>query len=72
MSNASPLDLAVYLAGPAGRGVRDAQPVCFRWNLRTHAVESSGKVLKSTPEQMSRPHTMVFVKIGGADGKRYA
>lgn len=32
MSNALPRELAVYLAGPAGRGVRDAQPVCFRWN----------------------------------------
>ena len=70
-TNALPKAVADYLDGPAGAAVRDGGAVWFRWNTRTQVIESSGAVLKSTPEQMSRPGTTVYVRSGAAGWKRY-
>ena len=70
--NALPRPVAEYLAGPAGRTVLDAGAIWFRWNLQTKQIESSGSVLLSTPEQMSRPRTTVFLRVGQGGWKRYA
>jgi hypothetical protein len=72
MSNALPKLIADYLASPASREVREGGAIWFRWNLQMQSIESSGKVLKSTPEQMSRPRTTVFLRIGDGGWKRYA
>ena len=71
MTNALPKSVADYLDTPAGRALLDAGAVWFRWNTRTGEVESSGAVLKSTPEQMSRPGTAVFFRTGQGVWKRY-
>ena len=71
MSNMLPKAVADCLDGPAGAAVRDAGTIWFRWNTRTRVIESSGAVLKSTPEQMSRPGTAVFVRATGGGWKRY-
>jgi ketosteroid isomerase-like protein len=72
MTRALPQAIAEYLDTPEGKTKLDAEAIWFRWNLQTRQIESSGRVLKSTPEQMSRPRTAVFLR--GADGlwKRYA
>ena len=72
MTSALPKVVADYLEGPAGRVILDGGAVWFRWDLRTQEIESSGNVLKSTPEQMSRPHTTVFMRTGEGGWKRYA
>ena len=71
MFNTLPKAVADYLDGPGGAAVRDAGAIWFRWNTRTQVIESSGAVLKSTPEQMSRPGTAVFVRAGAGGWKRY-
>ena len=71
MGNALPKMIADYLDSPAGSDVRDGGAIWFRWNLQTQKIESSGKVLKSTPEQMSRPRTTVFLRVGEGGWKRY-
>ncbi len=71
MTNTLPPAVAAYLDTPAGRAVLDAGAIWFRWNTRTQQVESSGAVLKSTPEQMSRPGTAVFLQAGSGGWKRY-
>jgi len=71
MTNTLPKPVAERLEGPAGAAVRDAGEIWFRWNTRTQQIESSGNVLKSTPEQMFRPGTSVFLRIGQGGWKRY-
>ena len=71
MTNTLPKSIADYLDGPAGKALLDGGAVWFRWNARAQRVESSGSVLKSTPEQMSRPGTSVFLRVGQGDWKRY-
>ena len=70
--NALPKAVADYLDGPAGKAVLEAGAIWFRWNTRAQAIESSGAVLKSTPEQMSRPGTSVFLRVGAGGWRRYA
>lgn len=72
MGNALPREVAEFLDSPAGRAVLDGGAIWFRWNQQTKAIESSGSVLLSTPEQMSRPRTAVFLRIGDGGWKRYA
>ena len=72
MSNALPQAVADYLESPAGQEALVAGAVWFRWNLQMRKIESSGHVLRSPPEQMSRPRTTVFFKAEGASWKRYA
>jgi hypothetical protein len=64
MSSALPNVVADYLDSPVGRVVLDAGAIGFRWNLQTQKIEASGNVLKSMPEQMSRPRTTVFLRVG--------
>ena len=71
MTNTLPKSVADSLDTPAGRALLDAGAVWFRWNTRTAAAESSGNVLKSTPEQMSRPGTAVFFRTSQAGWKPY-
>jgi hypothetical protein len=71
MTSTLPKPVAECLDGPAGAAVRDADSIWFRWDTRKRTIESSGNVLKSTPEQMSRPGTSVFFRIGQGDWKRY-
>ena len=71
MANTFPKPVAEYLETTAGRALLDAGTIWFRWNARTQQVESSGNVLKSTPEQMSRPGTSVFFRVGQGGWKRY-
>ncbi len=71
MANPLPKPVAAYLETPAGAAMLDAATIWFRWNTRTRRVESSGAVLKSTPEQMSRPGTAVFLRVGQGGWKRY-
>ena len=67
-----PKPVADYLDSPAGRAMLDAGTLWFRWDTWAQRVMSSGAVLKSTPEQMSRPGTSVFLRVGPAGWKRYA
>lgn len=71
MTNALPESVAAYLDTPPGAALLDAGAIWFRWNTRAQRIESSGAVLKSTPEQMSRPGTTVFLRIGQGGWKRY-
>jgi hypothetical protein len=71
MTNSLPKQVAEYLDGAGGAAVREAGAIWFRWNTRTQQIESSGAVLKSTPEQMSRPGTAVFLRVGQGGWKRY-
>ena len=71
MGNALPRSIADYLETPVGSGKVNDGTVWFRWNTRTGTIDSSGHVLKSTPEQMSRPGTAVFLRIGDGGWKRY-
>lgn len=64
MTNSLRKLVAEYLDGPGGAAVREAGTIWFRWNTRTQVIEPSGAVLKSTPEQMSRPGTAVFLRAG--------
>ena len=72
MTHALPKAIADYLDTPAGKALLDAGAIWFRWNTRTRRIESSGSVHKSTPEQMSRPGTAVFLRGGAGGWKRYA
>ena len=72
MTHALPKAVADYLDTPTGKALLDAGAIWFRWNTRMRQMESSGSVLKSTPEQMSRPGTAVFVRNGAGGWKRYA
>ena len=72
MSTPLPAVISEYLDSPAGRAVLEGGAIWFRWNLQTKSIESSGGVLRSTPEQMSRPRTTVFVRAGDGGWKRYA
>jgi hypothetical protein len=72
MTHALPKTIADYLDTPAGKALLDAGAIWFRWNTRTRRIESSGSVLKSTPEQMSRPGTAVFLRDAAGGWKRYA
>ena len=71
MTNPLPKSIADYLDTPAGQSSLAAGAIWFRWNNRTLRVESSGDVLKSTPEQMSRPGTSVFLRVGQGGWRRY-
>ena len=71
MMTNTPKPVADYLDSPAGRAMLDTGAIWFRWNTRAQVVESSGAVLKSTPEQMSRPGTAVFVRVSHGGWKRY-
>ena len=72
MTSALPAEIREYLESPAGGARLGDGALWFRWNLQTRRIESSGSVLKSTPEQMSRPGTAVFVRSGPGGWKRYA
>ena len=65
-----PKAVAAYLA--SGGAAIDERAIWFRWNEKEGRVESSGGALKATPEMMSRPGTMVFVRALGGPWKRYA
>jgi hypothetical protein len=67
-----PKVVADHLDSPAGRLALNCGAIWFRWNNDTQTIESSGDVLKSTPEQMSRPRTTVYLRIGDGGWKRYA
>ena len=67
-----PTALAAYLDSDDGRAALDAATIWFRWELREQRVGASGAVLKSTPEQMSRPGTAVFVRAANGPWTRYA
>jgi hypothetical protein len=67
-----PAEIREYLDSPVGRAKLGDGALWFRWNLQTRQIESSGSVLKSTPEQMSRPGTAVFLRVGAGGWKRYA
>ena len=71
ITNSLPKAIAAYLDGPHGKAVLEAGAIWFRWNTRAQRVESSGGILKSTPEQMSRPGTTVFLRVGPSGWKRY-
>ena len=71
MTSALPKSVADYLDSSAGRALLGADSIWFRWDTRKRTIESSGNVLKSTPEQMSRPGTSVFFRIGQGGWKRY-
>ena len=71
MTSALPKSIADYLDTAAGRASLVEGAIWFRWNTRTLKVESSGAVLKSTPEQMSRPGTSVFLRLGQGGWRRY-
>jgi hypothetical protein len=71
MTGALPKSVADYLDSPAGRALLGTDCIWFRWDTRKRTIESSGNVLKSTPEQMSRPGTSVFFRIGQGGWKRY-
>ena len=71
MTTPLPHAVAEHLDTAAGRALLDSGIIWFRWNTRTQQVESSGNVLKSTPEQMSRPGTSVFFRVGEGGWKRY-
>jgi hypothetical protein len=72
MGNALPTEIGIYLDSPTGRADLASDAIWFRWNLETEKIESSGSVLRSTPEQMSRPRTTVYLRIGEGGWKRYA
>jgi hypothetical protein len=72
MGTPLPTAISEYLDSPPGRAVLEGGTIWFRWNLRTKTIESSGSVLRSTPEQMSRPRTTVFVRDSDGSWKRYA
>jgi hypothetical protein len=72
MNNTLPTVIADYLAGPEGLSALVADAIWFRWNLQARRVESSGATLRATPEQMSRPRTTVYVRVGEGPWKRYA
>lgn len=71
MTHSLPEPIADFLDTPDGRALLDAGTIWFRWDTRAQKVESSGNVLKSTPEQMSRPGASVFLRIGQAGWKPY-
>ena len=71
MTSPLPKLIADYLDTAEGGASLVAGAVWFRWNNRTQKVESSGAVLKSTPEQMSRPGTSVFLRLGPSGWRRY-
>ena len=71
MTSPLPKSIADYLDTPEGEASLVAGAIWFRWNTRTQTLESSGAVLKSTPEQMSRPGTSVFLRVGQGGWRRY-
>jgi len=71
MTNALPKLIAEYLDGPAGKAALEGGAIWFRWDTRMGQIMSSGNVLKSTPEQMSRPGTAVYLRIAPGGWKRY-
>lgn len=70
MSETLPKVIADYLQTTAGQIMLEGA-TWFRWDLAERKVMVSGNKLKSSPEEISQPGTMVFVREGKG-WRRYA
>lgn len=70
MKQTLPKVIADYLRSVPGQIMLEGM-TWFRWDLKSRRVEVSGNELKSPPEKVSIPGTLVFVR-DGTGWRRYA